>query len=271
MLVNLEFKEIIEDLSLSQSIVCYNRLTEFSPNELKYISRITKDHKMETLNSDGICLVLSYLYNLGYLTNSEEKNQYKLPNYEIRKMFIEIMTSYYENIYSFDPRIGMILIGTLNSIVSQTSKDKIKEELIKFQTSFEEFLESIDLNILHNEDLFHSLLVYLSLLANYRGLSLEIFTKKNQEKKEKKDGKANYVKVDDGKSIQKGDYGNADILIAKNYSGIIIELNSNQSIDEGLNQALSYSPFLEGTRIKLFVSLKITEDRNFELKYEFGK
>ncbi len=296
-----EFKTIIEDLINFKSVECSNPITDFDIKEFEKLNQIVKKINVIELDSDGINLVLSYLYCLGYLTNSEEKNHYIIPNYEIRKTFISIMTKYYEEIYSFDNKKGQEITKIINSIVSQTSKDKIREKLIKFQIAFQEFLESIKVNILQNEDLFHCILVYLSLLAADIELGTEIHTKKNKNfkiqivedevaEKQKDEEKVIEVQVaevqvaevqvaeesndeqeEDGKGNKKGKKGYADIFIAKKITGIIIEIKYNQKKDTGLNQALCYSPLLEGREIKLFVSLRIDVDRKVRLKYAFRK
>jgi hypothetical protein len=92
-----------------------------------------------------------------------------------------------KNKYSFNNNNkDQIIIEIINSIVSQTSPDKISEELLKFKSAFEDFLKSIPVIILQNEDKFDCNLVYLCLFAYDIELSSEIYTKKRKKEEEKK-------------------------------------------------------------------------------------
>jgi len=163
-----------------KSVFCPEIIEEPNINEFVNKVNVTK------LSGYGIESVLSYLYRLGYLTNLEKKKYYKIPNLEVRKTFIKILTNYYEVTYYFDYQKGLLITYLINSIVSQSSKDKINEELRKFKTAFEDFLQTINVKILQNEDLFHYISVYLSLLATDIGLNTQIYTKKDKKSLNKK-------------------------------------------------------------------------------------
>ncbi len=91
-----EFKKIIDDLTNLKSIACHDRIIQFGIKEFEILNEILKSNDVTKIDQDGIHLVVSYLYCLGYLTNSDEKDHYKIPNLEIRKTFIEIMKRHYE-------------------------------------------------------------------------------------------------------------------------------------------------------------------------------
>jgi hypothetical protein len=117
-------KQLFERLTQSQSIHFQRRYKDFNIEEFKAMLRLSD--KAE-INSNDIDMILSYLYNMGYLTNSEEEDHYKLPNLEIREIFLDTMTDFYRIV---DP--------------SKMKNDKIETELTNsksFQTLENEFVK----------------------------------------------------------------------------------------------------------------------------------
>ena len=98
-------------------------------------------------------MIFSYFFITGYLTNTSTRNEYKLPNKELRYEFTEKIKDYYKTIFNIEPEKFSELTKILNVVFEQKNSLEIKEIFEKnFGPKFNELIKNVKLLNVSNEN-----------------------------------------------------------------------------------------------------------------------
>jgi len=245
--------DIITKLITGNNVYIENITSDFTQIDFKRLRDMIANVNVSSVEKLGYDLLLSYLYYLGYLSNSNEINHYRIPNYEIRKALLLDLTEYYKTIYSVDTELFQEIINLINSILFQQSHKEIEEKLRQFETKFKQLIR--DLNnfcgkfIDRNQDTFYSLINILAAFVSNINIGTEIRTDKT---------------ISTTKDM-------ANVFIAKFYVGIIIQVSYYNTHKEALFEGKYYLPLIKDKEIQVVVGIKISDHEILEMKYEFIK
>lgn len=242
------FKKKIEDLVNNNNLVIDKLISDFSVDNFRKLKEITTNSGKIEISPAGLELIFSYFFITGYLTNTSTRNEYKLPNKELRYEFIEKIKDYYKTIFNIEPEKFSELTKILNVVFEQKNSLEIKEIFEKnFGPKFNELIKNVKLlnvsnenqiGLFANEDLMHSLLNNIVLQIVNGSFASERYT----------------VKTD-------GTKGRADIVVAKNGTGLLIEMKYKGKADEALKQAKEYAELVKDTNTQIFIGCNITDQQ----------
>ncbi|CAF1073049.1 unnamed protein product [Brachionus calyciflorus] len=237
--------KLIEDQELQLSLK-----TDITLNDLNNLQQLLncKD-EIPQLHID---LFFSYLFEFGYLSFTHNKNNYKIPNKEIKSEFTKNIVDYYLDTYKLSKEYFNNAIRELDDLLKDSttisSTDNFKIALNKL---FEPLLlVKIDVakksGVHPNEDLFHSIINIIALQSNADKFGTEVWCKKQ--------GRADIILIDDKKKL-----------------GIIIEMKYDVSAADALTQTKKYIPIFEKHKhIKTIKSLgiNVSKDKIVDIKFE---
>jgi hypothetical protein len=243
------FKKKIEDLVNAKNIKIDELAIDFSVDNFRTLKQITNSNGKIEINSAGFELIFSYLFITGYLTIANDKNtEFKLPNKEIKTELEKNLKNYYKTIFSIEPEKFSELTEILNVVFEQKNSLEIKEIFEKnFGPKFSELIKNVkmfnksnenSIGLFANEDLMHSLLNNIVLQIVNGSFASERYT----------------VKTD-------GTKGRADIVVAKNGTGLLIEMKYKGKADEALEQAKEYAELVKDTNTQIFIGCNITNQQ----------
>ena len=242
------FKKKIEDLVNNNNLVIDKLISDFSVDNFRKLKEITTNSGKIEISPAGLELIFSYFFITGYLTNTSTRNEYKLPNKELRYEFTEKIKDYYKTIFNIEPEKFSELTKILNVVFEQKNSLEIKEIFEKnFGPKFNELIKNVKLlnvsnenqiGLFANEDLMHSLLNNIVLQIVNGSFASERYT----------------VKTD-------GTKGRADIVVAKNGTGLLIEMKYKGKADEALKQAKEYAELVKDTNTQIFIGCNITDQQ----------
>ena len=243
------FKKKIEDLINAKNIKIDELAIDFSVDNFRTLKQITNSNGKIEINSAGFELIFSYLFITGYLTIANDKNtEFKLPNKEIKTELEKNLKNYYKTIFNIEPEKFSELTEILNVVFEQKNSLEIKEIFEKnFCPKFSELIKNVkmfnksnenSIGLFANEDLMHSLLNNIVLQIVNGSFSSERYT----------------VKTD-------GTKGRADIVVAKNGTGLLIEMKYKGKADEALEQAKEYAELVKDTNTQIFIGCNITDQQ----------
>jgi hypothetical protein len=242
------FKKKIEDLVNNNNLVIDKLISDFSVDNFRKLKEITTNSGKIEISPAGLELIFSYFFITGYLTNTSTRNEYKLPNKELRYEFTEKIKDYYKTIFNIEPEKFSELTKILNVVFEQKNSLEIKEIFEKnFGPKFNELIKNVKLlnvsnenqiGLFANEDLMHSLLNNIVLQIVNGSFASERYT----------------VKTD-------GTKGRADIVVAKNGTGLLIEMKYKGKADEALEQAKEYAELVKDTNTQIFIGCNITNQQ----------
>lgn len=243
------FKKKIEDLVNAKNIKIYELAIDFSVDNFRTFKQITNSNGKIEINSAGFELIFSYLFITGYLTIANDKNtEFKLPNKEIKTELEKNLKNYYKTIFNIEPEKFSELTEILNVVFEQKNSLEIKEIFEKnFGPKFSELIKNVkmfnksnenSIGLFANEDLMHSLLNNIVLQIVNGSFSSERYT----------------VKTD-------GTKGRADIVVAKNGTGLLIEMKYKGKADEALEQAKEYAELVKDTKTQIFIGCNINDQQ----------
>lgn len=243
------FKKKIEDLVNAKNIKIDELAIDFSVDNFRTLKQITNSNGKIEINFAGFELIFSYLFITGYLTIANDKNtEFKLPNKEIKTELEKNLKNYYKTIFNIEPEKFSELTEILNVVFEQKNSLEIKEIFEKnFGPKFSELIKNVkmfnksnenSIGLFANEDLMHSLLNNIVLQIVNGSFASERYT----------------VKTD-------GTKGRADIVVAKNGTGLLIEMKYKGKADEALEQAKEYSELVKDTNTQIFIGCNITDQQ----------
>ena len=242
------FKKKIEDLVNNNNLVIDKLISDFSVDNFRKLKEITTNSGKIEISPAGLELIFSYFFITGYLTNTSTRNEYKLPNKELRYEFTEKIKDYYKTIFNIEPEKFSELTKILNVVFEQKNSLEIKEIFEKnFGPKFNELIKNVKLlnvsnenqiGLFANEDLMHSLLNNIVLQIVNGSFASERYT----------------VKTD-------GTKGRADIVVAKNGTGLLIEMKYKGKAEEALKQAKEYAELVKDTNTQIFIGCNITDQQ----------
>ena len=243
------FKKKIEDLVNAKNIKIDELAIDFSVDNFRTLKQITNSNGKIEINSAGFELIFSYLFITGYLTIANDKNtEFKLPNKEIKTELEKNLKNYYKTIFNIEPEKFSELTEILNVVFEQKNSLEIKEIFEKnFGPKFSELIKNVKMfnnsnensnGLFANEDLMHSLLNNIVLQIVNGSFSSERYT----------------VKTD-------GTKGRADIVVAKNGTGLLIEMKYKGKADEALEQAKEYAELVKDTNTQIFIGCNINDQQ----------
>jgi hypothetical protein len=250
-------KEILSDILdlINQKSIVFDLNTKFSKNDFKKLVKIINESDHSKITQAGKDTLYSYLLITGYLTNSPDDGGYHIPNTEIIKPFAQELKTYFKTIYKIPQKNFTDSTKNLGEIFTKIENDvyNYKEAVDAFSNSFQEIILSLfqdKQNLPHaNEDLFHSLVNIVALNTVGKTMGTEIYTKK----------------VIDGQYTSKK--GRADIILANENTGMIIEMKYDGDVEKALEQAQEYENLIKDKTTKLFIGLNVTKDKKVEVKH----
>lgn len=243
------FKKKIEDLINTKNIKIDELAIDFSVDNFRTLKQITNANGKIEINTAGFELIFSYLFITGYLTIANDKNtEFKLPNKEIKTELEKKLKNYYKTIFNIEPEKFSELTEILDVVFEQKNSLEIKEIFFKnFGPKFSELIKNVkmfnksnenQIGLFANEDLMHSLLNNIVLQIVNGTFASERYTVKTDGKK-----------------------GRADIVVAKNGTGLLIEMKYKGKADEALEQAKEYVKLVKDTNTKIFIGCNITDQQ----------
>ena len=206
----------------------------------------------EIVASNHVDLFFSYLFELGYLSFSGDKNKYKLPNQEIETEFNRLIKVYYIEKYKLTRNDIDDAIKKLNNLIVNSEANGIldlKESLNNLfkPLQLRSMQEENEDGVHPNEDLFHSIVNFLCIQSIGSKFGTEV----------------------------RGVGKRPDIVIIniKGKVGLIIELKYDKTSKLALDQALKYKDFFsnrEDVKIVKFIGMNISSDKKvtIEIKTE---
>ena len=255
------FREAIETLSSGRSILIKSLSQDLSISQFYTLKEITELNRNTVIDQEGVDLVFSYLFILGYLTpvantlnTKVTPTEFRLPNKELITEFKIYIMKYYKQIFSIDQSkfedLTSILAEAFNNCTIQQIVHIFKR---KFAPAFDDLMKSITLysyggskksDFLANEDLTHSLLNYVVLQIADAKLSSEI------------------------KTVTTSGGGRADIFFEKEGTCVVIEVKYSGDSKKALIQAKSYENLLKHCAIRIFIGCNVSKEQEITLSGE---
>jgi hypothetical protein len=277
LLWNPTIKRCIEQL-IKGGAIEFEYNDELSAVQFENLSEMAQDPSKE-INSNGIDVFFSYLFVSGYLTQTNTRGVYILPNFEITKELENKLRTYYEKIYTIDPAKMGQLTDHLRLVLGGYDSLKIKNLFEgDFYDTLSDVIKSCDLTedksndtpgLFGNEDfLVHSLLNFIALQVYKKNFATEIYMKKSV----------------DGKVTSRS--GRADIMLSDKHRGLIIEMKYTKLADKGtslcdtnaitcndaLKQAKMYSELISSNGVEsymqIFCGISISSNQDVALSGE---
>jgi hypothetical protein len=210
-------KENVQKLLSGQDISLYSFENAIDSNKIQGLNKLIncKSEASQTY----IDLFFSYLFESGYLTCTKMPNSYRIPNEEIKTMFIKFLIDYYYEVNVIKREDTDRVVKELNKQLEDSNYDNVSE-LEKALATLFSCLSLIDVRtsnedgVHRNESIFHTLVTRIAIdtCANQVGTELYLAGLR------------------------------PDIVII-NYKAelaIVIEMKSDYSADQALNQNLQY-------------------------------
>lgn len=253
-------RDAIEGLVNGDHILLHRR-ADFSVEDFTQLKDIGGGNK--EITQDGLTVLLSYLCTGGYLTLSEEgDNYYRLPNKEITYEMGRRLITYYQTLYTIDPEKMQQATDILQRTLEVNQTADVDAPLSDFYHSFRRVIRSIQLvgdrnteGIFTNEAMIHAILNYIGVQTRHTTMGSEIYTEK----------------------LSSENQGRLDLKMTKGNVGMIIEVKcvtspkkSNAHMEEALRQAKSNRKALT-TAHNIFLAINVekeapmSEQRNIEL------
>lgn len=246
---NKSLKETIEDLVNGKSIFIGEPKEDFDIDDFKQLKAIKDGINNIDIKAAGLNLVYSYLFITGYLTINE-LGKLQFPNKEIQKEISNYLKDYYTTIFNIPTESLGDLTLLLDQVFFEKNNNKISEifrevfapKLAILIKDLQVYTNDDDLTIkgvFGNEDLMHSLLNNIAIQIVNAKFASERYTTKTD-----------------------GSKGRADIVIAKNNKGIVIEMKYNaKDAKIALEQAKDYAELVKDNDIKIFMGCNITDQQ----------
>jgi hypothetical protein len=264
-------KNIIENLVNDIPLTFSTLISDFNVNNFTALKAIISNHDKIEIKQDGVDLLFSYLFILGYLTNTSTTNEYVLPNKEIRTEFETRLKDFYNQIFNISPSKFNELTKDISTIFSVQDNREISNIIIKnFAPRLDDIIKKLDVysankdglttkGVFGNEDLMHSLLNNIAIQVVNAKFASERYTTKPD-----------------------GSKGRADIVLSKNGKGMVIEMKYNnnsgksENIEElarkqakdALEQAHHYNKLVGNDDIKIFIGCNITDTQEVYISGE---
>ena len=170
-------KELIDGACIS-----FDREDGFSANDFNQLQNMIGGNK--EIPSDGLTVLLSYLFIGGYLTiDGLTQNAYRLPNMEIMYEMGKRLIKYYQHVCTIDPAKIQSVTNVLEDIMSNPRRERMQEHFKDFYNRFKEVIHAVRLvgdkneeGVFANEDIVHSLLNYIALQTQHTTLRSELYT-----------------------------------------------------------------------------------------------
>ena len=253
-----KIEQLVDDKNGKSGTIVFNRESNFSDKDFSTLKNMMGSNKV--VGEDGINILFSYLFILGYLTvDGLNHDSYKIPNMEIKHEMGKRLIEYYQTICTIDPEKIQGLTDILQNVITikEPDQNNIKGLFKNFYIQFKEVIKGITLvndkndeGVFTNEDIVHSILNYIVLQTQHSTFGSEIYTSKLHSDKK----------------------GRADIKITNDDVGIIIEVkcvpvpNSEDGhMKEAIEQAISYCNLLN-TNNNIFVAINV--DRKMQTPEE---
>jgi len=271
LLKNSKIKNNLESLILNKNLIIENITTNFGIKEFSTLKAIIEMHDIIKIDDDGVIVFFSYLFFNGYLTKTSTRNNYAIPNNEIRVVLENKLKSYYNQIFNYSTEELNSLTAELNSIFSKKDSVEISDIFTKkFGPDLEAFIKNmkvyrknkksvISKGALGNEDLMHTLFNMIALQVKAANFGTEVYSERTD-----------------------GSKGIIDPTLSKNGISLIIEMKytkvgKNQEIynkilnQAALDQAKSYKNYIKESKIKIFLVCNITGNKTVFLSGEIIK
>lgn len=259
-----KIEQLVDDKNGKSGTIVFNRESNFSDKDFNTLKAMIGSNKV--VGEDGINILFSYLFILGYLTvDGINHDSYQIPNMEIKHEMGKRLIEYYQTICTIDPEKIQGLTNVLQSVINtkEYDQDNIRGLFKNFYNQFKEVIQGIrlvndhnDEGVFTNEDIVHSILNYIVLQTQHSTFGSEIYTSKLHSDKK----------------------GRADIKITNEEIGIIIEVKcvpvpdrEDGHMREAIEQAVSYCNLLKDINNNIFVAINVEkkvvkpEERTIEL------
>ena len=245
-----KIEQLVDDKNGKSGTIVFSRESNFSDKDFNTLKGMIGSNKV--VGEDGINILFSYLFILGYLTvDGINHDSYQIPNMEIKHEMGKRLIEYYQTICTIDPQKIQGLTNILQSVmnIKESDQNNIKGSFKNFYNQFKEVVKGITLvndkndeGVFTNEDVVHSILNYIVLQTQHSTFGSEIYTSKLHSDKK----------------------GRADIKITNDDVGIIIEVKcvpvpnrEDGHMKEAIEQAISYCNLLKNTSNNIFVAINV--------------
>ena len=197
--------ELIEKFSSDDFTNLYKIMQRVHKSNLflKTNNKVMDEVSIENINATEKDLILSFLFSTGYLTLSKEKSTilklYKMPNEEIKSVFKNYILKYYANLYGFDyyalKDCGILLHNILYSkddVLLNAARETFEIKFNYFLNTFPGFVKICPEDIFNeikygkerklggNEDIIHTLMNVIGLMAYYDIFGTEVYRGDNR-------------------------------------------------------------------------------------------
>jgi hypothetical protein len=240
-------RNVINEL-IKHDHVNFELIKRLNIKDIKILQNLINCNR-DNVASKHVDLFFSYLFELGYLSFSGDKNKYKLPNQEIETEFKRLIQDYYIDNYKLTRNDIDDAIKKLNNLIVNREANGIldlKESLTNLfkPLQLRSMQEKNEVGVHPNEDLFHSIVNFLCIQSTGCKFGTEV----------------------------RGVGKRPDIVIIniKVKVGLIIELKYNKTSKAALDQALiKYKDFIsnrEDVEIVKFIGINISSDKEVTIE-----
>ena len=215
--------------------------TDITLNDLNNLQQLL--NCKDEIPQQHIDLFFSYIFELGYLSFTHNKNNYKIPNKEIKSEFTKNIVDYYLDTYKLKREDFNNAIHELDKLLKDTTTIDTNNFKVALDKLFKQLpLAGINVakkdGVQPNEDLFHSIINIIALQSNANKFGTEVW--------HKHEARADIILINDETKL-----------------GMIIEMKYDNSAGVALTQTEKYIPiFEEHKHIKTIKSLGINVSRD---------
>ena len=203
--------------------------------------------------------IFYYFYITGYLAIENSYPAFKIPNKELMKEFSLKLLDYYVTVFDIKKEKFLNLVNILEEMLKEKSEKEIHSDIKDFENGLNDLIQGVKLisdsdaeqkGFFEKEDLMNSLLIYIAIQI----VHLRFENERYIVEKDERDGRTDFV-------------------IAKNSTGIMIELKYNCNTKDDLNQAKKYVESIENRKTKIFICCNITKYKkvSFKTQIQYGQ
>jgi hypothetical protein len=182
-----EFREKIVDLILGKSISIMNLNSHVALNTTRNLIGLNNSIKNSVQPKTTFNFIFSYLFNNGFLTITENANEYIMPNYHIKKAFSNDIIIHYQDEQIIDEetqesfeKLSQIICRIFSCIKKKEIKTQMDEFISEFNNMFKDnflrksFKDDIErYEFIVDEYLFKSIIDYMIIIFINNGIDSE--------------------------------------------------------------------------------------------------
>ena len=271
--INTSIRNIMVQLIAEKSI-SFDLRTNISPDDFEMIKYVMNNDPDSQLDATHLSVFFSFLFHTGYLSNTNKKDTYKLPNLEVKNYLTQLLFDFYSYKYGVSEVVSQDITNKLELFLNSSSNEKVKtfnnlrdsianiinllppfgkvtkpSASISGTSSISKYSDNKKFSILHaNEAVMQSLFnaALLPLVPKFTEFGIEVPVK----------------------SI--GNIGRMDTLFIYKDMCIIIEFIFGQSADKAIQQIKdkqydsNYLYLYSG----LYIGINVNDDKTVDIKYE---